>query len=143
MSQKNLNKDKSKEPTSRLIESMDEISLAQRDGVQSVTETVMPSFDELAHLAQNNPQAFEKLRTQLCQQMIMAAPAHLQKRLQGLQFRIDNERKLSGSPLGACIRLSQMMNESLMQLHALLSNPEEYMAQRRNNSADVIAFKRA
>lgn len=143
MNQENFDKDKSKEQTTPSLEQEDDIITAPREGVKRITETAIPSFDELADLAQSNPQAFEQLRTQLCQQMIAKAPAHFQKRLQGLQFRIDAERSLSGSPLGACIRLSKIMNDSLMQLRSLLSDPEAYMAQRHNNSANVLAFKRA
>lgn len=100
----------------------------------------MPSFDEMAMLAKTDPEAFEMMRTELCEQAIARAPLHMRKRLQGLQFKIDMERKRSGSSMGACIRISQLMNESLLKLNAALSNPRAYLEQYYSQSAEVIGL---
>jgi hypothetical protein len=69
-------------------------------------------FDAWAALAQNDPAAFELRRQQAIEALIQAAsPAH-QRRLRGLQFRIDMERMRSKSPMAACLRLYQMTMDS-------------------------------
>lgn len=100
----------------------------------------MPSFDEMAMLAKTDPAAFEMMRTELCEQAIARAPLHMRRRLQGLQFKIDMERKRSGSSMGACIRISQLMNESLLKLNAALSNPRAYLEHYYSQSAEVIGL---
>ena len=98
----------------------------------------IPEFDELVALAKQHPEQYEALRLELCEQLIASAPVYMRQRLQGLQFQIDMERKKSGSSMSACIRLSQLMNESLLKLNAALSNPSEYLKKYYGKSADVI-----
>ena len=76
------------------------------------------NFDELARLAQEDPEAFEALRTQKIQQLIDAAPAR--RRLLGLQWQIDMERAQSNSAFDACVRISRMMWESVAGAGGLL-----------------------
>jgi len=98
------------------------------------------SFEDLAGLASKDPAKFEALRAKLCQDLIESAPENLQRRLNGLQFTIDMERKKSKTPLGACIKLSHMMHDSLKELQQALTNPEEYMQKRRQEDAQIIQF---
>ena len=53
----------------------------------------LPSFDELKKLAQSDPEQLEKLRTELIEDTISSAPAQHQRRLRGLQFQVDMERR--------------------------------------------------
>lgn len=101
----------------------------------------IPSFDELVALSNADPKGFEKLRTELCEQAIADAPESMQPRLKGLQFQIDMERKRSSSPLDTCVRLSRMMNESLLALNSALTNPGEYMRRRYGTKADVLPMQ--
>jgi len=98
------------------------------------------NFEDLAGLALKDPAKFEALRTKLCNDLINSAPKRLHRRLNGLQFTIDMERQKAKTPLAACIKLSQMMHESLAQLQQALSNPEEYMRNKRREEAKVIQF---
>jgi len=99
-----------------------------------------PNFDELLSLATHNPLEFERLRTELCQKVIALAPDNIRPRLEGLQFTVDMERKRSGSSTSACMKLSSMMSESLLELQEALSNPEEYLRyhQSPKQSAEII-----
>lgn len=81
----------------------------------SLTPIQTPDFDfeTWAELARSDPEAFELRRKALIDQLIEAAPAHLQARLRGLQWRIDIERKRYKHPLKSCIALYAMMWESM------------------------------
>lgn len=104
---------------------------------------VLANFDTLAEMAETDPRGFELLRTEICEEFILDAPEHLQARLRGIQFQVDMERRRSTSTMSACIRLSQMMNDALIMLNAVLEDPESFLAQREQSSAKVLAFKAA
>jgi len=81
-----------------------------------------PSFDELLKLAKTDPEALEKFRQEQVELIITQAPAKNQQRLRGLQFQIDSQRALhNNSPMGACLKISQMMHESFDDLRNWLN----------------------
>lgn len=71
-------------------------------------------FDEWLSLAQSDPAAFEARRLHVIEDFIQNSPDHLQRRLRGLQFHIDMERRRARSPMGACVRLSRMMWDAFL-----------------------------
>jgi hypothetical protein len=71
-------------------------------------------FEQWSSLAALDPEAFEARRHQLIEDVIRSAPQHRQPRLRGLQWRLDRVRERSGTPLAACIRMSEMMWEALL-----------------------------
>jgi hypothetical protein len=77
----------------------------------------LPSFDEMMRLASDDPESLESIRVQAIENFISSAPQDLQRRLRGLQFRIDATRTCSSNPMAACLKISQMMHD---QLHHLL-----------------------
>lgn len=79
----------------------------------------MPSFEELSRLARERPGDFEALRASLVEDFIVHAPTRLEPRLRGLQFRIDQTRKLAKTDYGAALRVFNMMWESFESLAAL------------------------
>ena len=86
--------------------------------------TRLPAFDVLVDMARNDPQGLETLRRSLTEAVIEAASTeHKRKRLQGLQFRIDMERKRAKNQLAATIRISEMMCRSLADLHRSIVAP--------------------
>lgn len=101
----------------------------------------LPSFDELKNLAEQDPERFEILRKDLCEKTISQAPINKRKRLRGLQFKIDMERKRCESSLASCIRISELMNESLLNLNSVLSDPEGYTENRQSQQASIIRFR--
>ncbi len=56
------------------------------------------SLGALSELAENAPDEFERVRKQLCDNVIESVPETEKQRLRGLQFVIDMKRKLAGSP---------------------------------------------
>ncbi len=107
----------------------------------------IPSFEELVILAKEDPKEFEALRAHLCDQILSQAPEHIARRLQGLQFKIDMERRRSKTAMASCLKLSSMMNDSLIELKEVLSNPEEFLrahqasiqiTNKKRSSAEII-----
>jgi len=77
----------------------------------------LPAFDELVDMARNDPQGLETLRRSLTDAVITAASNEATRRkLQGLQFLVDMERRRATTPLAATIRISEMMCRSLADL---------------------------
>lgn len=86
----------------------------------------LPEFEVLVDLARNDPTRLEEMRASLVSGVIDGARTpQQQQRLAGLQFRIDLERRKSTSPMGATIRISEMMCRSLADLHLSIVAPEE------------------
>lgn len=101
-----------------------------------------PDHEALAKLAHDDPVAFETLRREMIDEMIGRAPEPIQRRLNGLQFRIDQVRQLAHTPLGAAIRISELMWKNFLLLNSELSgiknrNPP---AETRHN-AQIINFR--
>lgn len=84
----------------------------------------LPAFDVLVDMARNDPQGLETLRRSLTDAVIAAASNDTtRRRLQGLQFKVDMERRRASTPLGATIRISEMMCRSLAELHRSMVTP--------------------
>ncbi|MGB3621990.1 DUF3135 domain-containing protein [Ketobacter sp. MCCC 1A13808] len=82
----------------------------------------LPDFDQLKEMAENNPEQLEQLRIQLCEQVIQDAPEKYRRKLRGLQFRLDMERRKAKSPMAACIAISGMMHDSFDRLRLALND---------------------
>ncbi|MDX2503306.1 MAG: DUF3135 domain-containing protein [Gammaproteobacteria bacterium] len=117
----------------------------------------LPDVSELIRLAKEDPEGLEQLRKKLCSQLIDNAPKHYQRRLKGLQFQIDMERRRSNNPLHSCIKISQMMLESYQSLQnalAKLAHAGEISVLKQSDknqhhdgcsnqySADIISFSK-
>lgn len=81
-----------------------------------------PTFDELLKLAQEDPEKLEAFRQEQVEKLIAEAPEGRQRRLRGLQFQIDAQRKIHhDSPMGSCMSISKMMHESFAELRSWLN----------------------
>jgi len=105
-------------------------------------------FDKWAQLARQDPDAFEALRKEAIEEGLKALPPDTQRRLKGLQFRIDMERRRSKTPLDSCIRLSNMMKEQFYtRFHPAIGNsgdshyPSDRSTQARKKGA-IMPFKK-
>ena len=110
----------------------------------------LPEFDKLREMAQRDPEQLEQLRVQLCDQLIQDAPEQYRRKLRGLQFRVDMERRRAKSPMAACIAISGMMHDSFDQMRQVLNeavgNSEVGFGQPTDNQAEqakVLPFRRA
>lgn len=104
-----------------------------------------PTTDELIKLAKQDPEALEALRQREINALIDSAPAEMQRRLRGLQFQIDAKRKLSKTPMAACMAISKMMFDSVYELNDVLNGTKNDDADAReaSNRADILSFPRA
>ncbi|MDA8382705.1 MAG: DUF3135 domain-containing protein [Betaproteobacteria bacterium] len=115
-----------------------------------MSDEVSSAFDseEWMALARSDPEQFEKRRAQAIDEVINSAPAHIQRRLRGLQWRIDLERSRAGTPLGACVRLYSMMWDFVCAENGFLAalkglSEDRPWPGRRTTLARVIAFPSA
>ena len=83
----------------------------------------LPDFDTLQTMARHDPTGLERLRLRLVHELIASADPARQRRLQGLQFQIDMERRRAPNPMAACIRLSTLMRDSLLRMQQALNEP--------------------
>ena len=67
-------------------------------------------FDYWSRLYQDSPEEFENKRKELIQNLIQNC--YNQRKLKGMQFRLDMERKLKKHPMGSCLSFSNLMFES-------------------------------
>ncbi|MFC1748632.1 DUF3135 domain-containing protein [Pseudomonadota bacterium] len=81
--------------------------------MQLKDSTATFAFDDWKDLAETNPQAFEQKRRDFIDSFISKASSRHRNRLEGLQWRIDIERRRSSTPLSACVRISSMMLDSV------------------------------
>ena len=106
-----------------------------------------PDSDTLLELAKNDPEELERIRQEACAKVIREAPERLERRLRGLQFQIDMERRRSKTPLEACIRISDMMHDAVWDLRCALIDAKVHntafdQLEKDLIQADVIPFKR-
>lgn len=115
-------------------------------------------FDEWAALYKADPEAFESRRKMWNDQLIKKAPAPYQRRLSGLLFQIDMEKKRSKNAMDSCIRISALMwdkfHELKNELQAIIEepgapSPNSLSRNARDNAekiellqADIIDFER-
>ncbi len=98
-------------------------------------------FDYWMKLAEKDPAAFEQQRRALIQTTIQEAPETMQKRLNGLQWRIDSEIKLAKNPMDACLRVYQKMMDSVYEPGGLLDAlTMSENAVKPDNSGNIVSL---
>lgn len=78
------------------------------------------NFEEWMLLYKKDPDSFEKNRLKLIQAAINEAPEKMHRRLTGIQWRVDCEIKLAKTPMAGCIKVYQMMMDSVYESDGLL-----------------------
>jgi hypothetical protein len=94
-------------------------------------------FEAWAALARENPDEFERQRRAAIASLIAGSPAN-RRRLEGVQFRIDMERKLAHSPLKACLRLSGMMWDTFLELRSGLAELGAHANAQRRGHLELV-----
>jgi len=85
-------------------------------------------FDHWSELAKSDPASFELLRTRTLQACIDRSSSDRQERLRCLQWRIDQIRSQSGTPLAACVKISGIMWDTFNRLGHLYNQVEQLNA---------------
>lgn len=103
-------------------------------------------FNEWSELADADPEAFEARRARIIDEHINRAPKERQHRLRCLQWQIDQVRKTSSTPIQACVRLNQMMWDSMLGPGGLHESLQAFTQGRplcrRGVTAKVLPFRR-
>lgn len=82
----------------------------------------LPDFDYLLSLAKENPEELENLRNRYNQALIDSAPEPFKKRLHGLLFKIDMEKRRSKNSIQYCVTISKMMMDSFSELQEAIDH---------------------
>jgi hypothetical protein len=102
-------------------------------------------FDAWSDLAERDPLAFEARRQQVLQDTIeRISEGEDRRRLLGLQWRIDVIRDNASNPMAACVKLYDMMWDSVSGYNGLLANlqaPQSSAPQSPHQSATILPFK--
>ena len=105
-------------------------------------------FDAWALLASSDPETFETRRREVIQKAISRAPARQQRRLQQLQWQLDQIRACSPTPMAACLRMQRMLWQRIEGENGLLECLQQPAAVLRRRSrrgaasASVIPLRR-
>jgi len=80
----------------------------------------LPCFDELMQMSRQDPDKLEALRLRLTDELLRDKPPEQRRSLEQLAFKIEAERTRCQSPMGLCIRFSNMMHERFWNMAGLL-----------------------
>jgi len=83
---------------------------------KSAEHKIPRDFDEWMMLAKQDPDKFEEKRRKRIEAFFNNVPEEKLQRLRGLQWQIDQTRKLASSPMASCIAISNMMWDSVSRL---------------------------
>jgi len=105
-------------------------------------------FDKWVKLAKENPDAYEEMRKKLIQEVIDRTSPEVRRRMEGLQWQIDQIRSTSTNPMSSCLKISQMMwdkvigEEGLVEHMRRLSDPTQIpKANKPKELATVIDIR--
>lgn len=109
-------------------------------------ETSEFDFDQWSRIAQQEPEKFEAMRQKMINDLIAQAPAHLQQRMTGLQWQVDQIRNQASNPMAACLQISQKMWANVLGDSGLLKalqEPHEIIKTLEDTpSGKVLLFER-
>ncbi len=77
--------------------------------MHNISSSTKFDFDEWANLAKEDPDAFENKRQQMIQDVLDKSSPKIRRRMEGLQWQIDQVRATSTNPMASCLKISQMM----------------------------------
>ena len=101
-------------------------------------------FDSWARLAQTDQCAFELKRKRILEAVIAEAPARNQTQLRRMQWKLDRIREIAPTPLAACVRMQELMWESVLGDNGLLDRLRQSSTSQppSANSAEILEFRR-
>ena len=104
-------------------------------------------FDEWKTLAERDPDAFEARRASIIRQYIEQLPADRRRRLEGLQWRIDVERRKYKHPLVSSRWLYDLMWDSCAGKDGLLAAIRRLTGTGKDSAraipARILPFRKA
>ena len=109
-------------------------------------QTTSFNFDEWMQLAKEDPAAFEKQRLEAIQGILSNASENSKKRLEGLQWQIEQMRTTSKTPMAACLNISRLMWEKVQGEDGLVETLNQLTGKapikpKKANRAEVVQLK--
>jgi uncharacterized protein DUF3135 len=105
-------------------------------------------FDEWVKLAKEDPDAYEEMRKKMIQEVIDNTTPEIKRRMEGLQWQIDQVRSTSANPMSSCLKISKMMwdnvlgDDGLVDHMRRLSDPDQLpRSYKTKESATVINIR--
>ena len=98
-------------------------------------DQTLPPFDELMELAQNNPEAFNELKKEICEEAITFANEEMQPRLRAQQSHIDRVIQRCKNPHHANVILMRELSVQVGKFQAVLEGDID-----EHQEAEVIPF---
>ncbi len=96
------------------------MSSGQASSGNQFSSTEPFDFDQWKDLAALDPEQFEVERSRIINEVIERAPVDRQRRLRGMQWRIDSERRLTNNAMVSCINIYQQMWNRVYEKEGLL-----------------------
>jgi hypothetical protein len=97
----------------------------------------MADWEEWVRLAREDPEKFERERAATIEELIMSQPAETRHRNRQLQWKINAIRQTSPNSLYACVRIYEMLMDSVYGPDGLLAAIE--LLRSRNGENDRLA----
>ena len=85
-----------------------------------MADDLLPDFETLKEIAKDSPEKIEQILRDNVNALVENSSEQQKRRLMGLQFQIDAQRRLAKNPVDACVRISHMMHDSFLELNAAL-----------------------
>lgn len=117
--------------------------------MRNIPSTPPQDFDAWSALARSDPQAFEDCRDRIINEAIQRAPAHKQQRLRRMQWKLNQIRNTSRTPMVACLRMNRMLWEAVIGDKGLLdcllhpNDSRRRPATTDKPSAKIIPFEQS
>ncbi|KFI09651.1 DUF3135 domain-containing protein [Vibrio coralliilyticus] len=96
----------------------------------------LPTFDELMALAQDNPEAFNRFKKDMCEEMIQSASEDMQGRLWAQQSHIDRVVRSCKNPNHANVVLMRELVSQMVKFRDILDG--DVSEEESRNTAQII-----
>jgi hypothetical protein len=104
-----------------------------------------PDFDHWAALARQDPELFETERSHFIETAIRSAPIQKQHRLRCLQWKLDQIRKTSSTPMVASLLMNRLLWDAVAGKNGLVEQLNKLHSQGNHqqtppDNAEIIPF---
>ena len=104
-----------------------------------------PDFDHWAALASQDPELFETKRSHVIETAIRSAPIQKQHRLRCLQWKLDQIRKTSSTPMVASLLMNRLLWDAVAGKNGLVEQLNNLQTPGRHqqippDSAEILPF---
>lgn len=107
-------------------------------------DTGVFDFDRWAELARSDPLAFELQRKFFIEAVISSAHGRNRQKLRQIQWKLDRIRDTSATPMAACLRMQEMLWDSVLGDDGLLARLQQLPIAEKppRRSAQILDFRR-